>query len=305
LIISLFTDSNAVDIHRLWKINHELSQFVSHYQEVLTSLNELASRQSGIFYEFLHQVEGVMWFVPLGALFVTILEGFFYPYALFFFLGFIGLSKRITEDRHVGYFLWLVIVSSVALYIHMLNTWLIFNRFLSILIFPSCLLVGYGINHTLNFLQQKCKLNSNLALGLLIVFIISFGFGKNLEPNHQDKLPYRQAGEHIAREKKAGQIVPIAGLPSTMFEWVFFYAHRNHTRPVCADAHIMKVPSTYKKLLRRMRQKNVRYLFYEQKRWAKSAFDLKASPYKKKFRIIGKWRHKDTGELLLLERKDP
>jgi len=303
-LTSLFIDSSAVDITRLWKINLELSQFIANYQGVLTNLHELASQQTGILYEFLHQVEGVMWFVPLGALFVTILEGFFYPYVLFFFLGFIGLSKKISQDRDIGYFFWLVMVSFVALYIHMLNTWLIYNRFLSILIYPSCLLVGFGISHTLNFLQQKCKLNSRLATALLIVFILSFGLGKNLVPNHQDKIPYREAGERIAREKAPGEIVSIAGLHSTIFEWVFFYAHRNHTRPICANAHIMKVPPTYEKLLRRMRKNNVRYLFYEEKRWARYAFDLKTSPYMKNFQVIGKWRHKDTGELLLLKRKE-
>ena len=85
---------------------------------------------------------------------------------------------------------------------------------------------------------------------------------------------------------------------------VFFYAHRNYPGPVCAGAFIENIPPTYSKLIKTMREKHIRYLLYEEKLWArsKSVFNLKAVAYEKDFKILGKWYHKDTGDLILLER---
>ena len=291
-------------IYRTDKIRNDLSHFVSQYKEVRDQLKALSKEHKDVFGDFLRRVHNVVWMVPFAMIFSTIVEGFFYPYALLFFLGFIGINSRRSRDGHLGYFILLVALSFGVLYVHLLQTWLIYNRFLAMLIFPSFLFIGFGIENTLRFFKTKCGLRPLTATVFIVVFILAFGLGKNIRANHEDKIVYRQAGEIIASQKEAAQIAKIAGVHSTVYEWVFFYAHRNYPGPICAKDMLAKVPNRYEILVKRMRTNGARYLFFEENQWSQKGVELTSAPYQEDFTILGRWYHKDTGNLMLLELKN-
>ncbi len=300
---ALLVDRPPEDIFRTQKIQKELAHFLSNYDAVRDQLKGMAKEDPTFFGEFLRGVRSVTWMVPLGLIFTTALEGFFYPYAFLFFIGWIGLSRRWPQNGCIGYFICLLIFSTLVLYIHLLQTWLIYNRFLAIIIYPGFLFVGYGIDHLLGFLKTRVRLKPLTATVSVVSFVLAFGLAKNLQPNHEDKLVYRQIGEMIARQKSPDQVATIAGAHSTVYEWVFFYAHRDFPGPLCARDLLKGPPKRYQALIETMRANGQRYLLYEENQWPKRSFDLMTSPFMHDFSILGRWHHKDTGQLLLLELK--
>jgi hypothetical protein len=301
---ALLVDRSHENLLRTDKIRTELTQFITHYEELRHQLKTLSKDHPGFFGEFLGDLRTIVWMVPFGLIFNTLIEGFFYPYALIFMLGFIGFRGRWSHNRHLGYFICLMGFSLAVLYVHLLQTWLIYNRFLAILIYPGFLFVGYGIDNTIAFLKTKWNLKPLAATAWVVALILAFGLGKNIRPNHEDKIVYRQAGEIIARHKAPEQVAGIIGVRSTVYEWVFFYAHRDYPGAICTKDLIQKIPKKYSSLVEDMRADGIRYLFYEENQWPKKGFDFMATAFEQDFTILGRWLHKDTGILMLLELKN-
>jgi hypothetical protein len=142
------------------------------------------------------------------------------------------------------------------------------------------------------------------ATAWVVALILAFGLGKNIRPNHEDKIVYRQAGEIIARHKAPEQVAQILGVRSTVYEWVFFYAHRDYPGAICTKKLIKIIPKNYDSLIEDMRAAGIHYLLYEEKQWPKNGFDFLAAAFGQDFTILGRWQHKDTGILMLLELKN-
>lgn len=79
LVGALFVDGFHKDVYRTDKIHSELTQFAAHYDAVRDQLKSLAKNSPGFFGEFLRSVRGIVWMVPLGLIFNTIVKGFFIP----------------------------------------------------------------------------------------------------------------------------------------------------------------------------------------------------------------------------------
>jgi hypothetical protein len=300
----LMVDSLAAHHLRLDKLANELTQFVPVYQSLRGHLKELIVQSDGWMADFFHHVRTLLWFMPLSIIFNSIWESFFYPYALVYAIGFIGLRQRIKEDRRIGYFLWLSVFSIVVLYVHLLQTWLIFHRFMVILILPSCIIVGYGIDNILRYLQHRFEWSADKTIKAMIVLIVLFALPKALAPRERDKAIFEEAGQIIVQQKADDQTARIAAACSTVYQWVHFYAHLDYPGTSCADGYCDNIPSDYGSLVAELRAKGTQYLLYEEKKWPKEKFDLMHAPYKTDFDIVGRWRHKDTGELILFKLKN-
>ncbi len=304
VIGALFIDRPLGTLLRIDKIQAELTQFGGHYDVLRDQLKALSKLHPDFIGEFLKDIRTIVWMVPFALIFNTFIEAFFYPYALFFFLGLIGLRDKWVSNSHILYFVTLFALSLVILYVHLLQTWLIYSRFLSILIFSSFIPMGYGIEKVLNLIKSRLKLKPLTAAISMAVFILAFGLGKSVRPIHEDKLPFRQAGEIIASQKAPEATARILGVSSTVYEWVFFYAHRDYPGALCAKAQVNNIPRSYENLVLKMRAEGIRYLLYEENQWPKKGVDFMAAPFEQDFKILGQWRHKDTGLLMLLELKN-
>ena len=295
----------SIEAHhlRLDRVVNELNHFIPTYKALRVQLKELISQHSGWMAEFFHHVRTLVWFMPLSIIFNSIWEAFFYPYALIYFIGFIGIRNRIKSNRHVAYFLWLSFFSIVVLYIHLLRTWLIHHRFLVILILPSCIIIGFGIDNILQYFQKRFRLRSSIAVGIMVALIILSGLIKGILPREEDKRIFQQAGQLIAEQKANDQTSPILAACSTVYQWVFFYAHLDYPGTRCATKRCDNIPVDYDHLVATLKSKDVQYVLYEEKKWPKEKIDLMQSPYQTDFEVLGRWKHKDTGNLVLLKLK--
>ncbi len=288
---------------RLDRIVRELTQFIPTYQALRGQLKELISQNTLWMAEFLRHVRTLVWLMPLTIIFNYIWESFFYPFALIYFIGFIGIRQRLQSNRHIAYFLWLSIFGIAVLYIHLLTRWLIFHRFMVILILPGCIIIGFGIDNIIQYIKRRFRLRHGAAAGILIAMLILFGLPKNLIHREKDKYIYQQAGQIIAQQKSPEQISPIIASYSTEYVWVFFYGHLDYPGPLCARQFGGIVPDSYDDLLASLKNTGTQYVLYEEKSWRKTKFDLMQTSYQTDFDILGRWRHRDIGNLMLLRLK--
>lgn len=299
------SDMDRYFLKRLGKIETELTQFSQHYNLIRHQLDDTAMQSQGMFEEFFREVHKVVWAVPLAMLFNAILDGFFYPNALLFFLGLSGLKTQRPRHPLQPYFIWIVILSLIVLYIHILQTWMIFNRFMAIVIYPSFIFLGYGIEKCFTFFEDRYQLKHKTVIIWMVLILVGFGLGKSLRPIHADKAIYPQIGKTIAENNKAPDMVArIMGKQATVLNWIFFYAHRNYPEPLCADNFISNIPQTYPQMIQFMKKQNIRFALYEEKMWRAVQFDLMSQPYQRDFDILGQWHHKDTGNIMLLSLKE-
>ncbi len=288
---------------RLDRVVVEVTQFIPTYQALRGQLNDLISQNTLWMAEFLRHVRTLVWFMPLSIIFNSIWESFFYPFALIYFIGLIGIRRRLQSNRHIAYFLWLSIFGIAVLYIHLLTKWLIFHRFMVILILPGCIIIGFGIDNIIQYIERKFRLRHGVAAAIMIGLIILCGLPKNLIPREKDKHIYQQAGQIIAQQKPPGQIRPVIASYSTEYVWVFFYGHLDYPGPLCARDYGGTLPKSYKRLLAKLKHTGGQYVLYEEKSWRKAKFDLMQTPYQSDFDILGRWRHRDIGDLMLLRLK--
>lgn len=289
---------------RLDRIVVELTQFIPTYHALRGQLKDLISQNTEWMAEFLRHVRTLVWFMPLSIIFNYIWESFFYPFALIFFIGLFGIRKRLQSNRHIAYFLWLSIFSIAVLYIHLLTRWLIFHRFMVILILPGCIIIGFGIGNIIQYIERRFRLGHGAAAGIMIAMIVLFGLSKNLIHREKDKYVYRQAGQIIAQQKSPEQISPIMAYYSTEYVWVFFYGHLDYPGALCARQYGGIIPDSYDELLASLKNAGMQYVLYEEKSWQNAKFDLMQSPYQTDFDILGRWHHRDVGNLILLRLKE-
>lgn len=297
-------DMDRFFLKRMGKIGTELTQFSQRYDQVRHQLDVTAMQSNGMFQEFLREVHKVVWAVPLAMLFNAILDGFFYPNALLLFLGLSGLKAQRSRHAMQPYFIWIVIISLIVLYIHILQIWMIFNRFMAIVIYPSFIFLGYGIEKCLTFFEDKYRIKYKTVIIWMVLILVGFGLGKSLHPIHADKAVYPQIGKIIAANKAPDKVALIMGKQATILNWIFFYAHRDYPEPLCAKNFISSIPPTYAQMLQTIEKEKISFVLYEEKSWKEFEFNLMSQPYQKDFDVLGQWHHKDTGDIILMSLKN-
>jgi hypothetical protein len=298
---STISDKSLLKMSKLEQITTEVGAFTEHYAAVRGELRKLAHQYTDYIGQFMTQTRSVVWFIPIALIFNYVLEGYFYPYVLIFIIGFIGIGKRIQQDRRVLFFLLTAALCIIVLYVHLLHNWMIFNRFIAILIFSTAVIIGYGVDNTLCFFKDRFGLKPLTAVWALAACILLAGLPKNLSPLEKDKVIYAQIGQIIAERKTDDEIVKIASAKSNAYMWAFFYAHRNYPAPLCFKQYNGKILRKYRKFVKYLNAKKIRYVLWEEKEWPHDHLDFLSSPHRKNFRLLGQWHHKDSGKMMLFE----
>jgi len=50
-----------------------------------------------------------------------------------------------------------------------------------------------------------------------------------------------------------------------------------------------------------MRRRGVKYFLWDEKHWSSEKFDIKNIDDHRQFKELGRWRHQDTGTMILFE----
>lgn len=305
LAAALFSGHDVAARLRVEKITTEISQFIFQYRQLDGQLKTLSMQQEGILYEFLHRVREAIWIVPFGIILHNIIESFFYPFALIYFIGFGHIRRKLRECRHGAYLLWLVFTAFCVLYIHLIQMGIMIHRFFAILMLPSCLVIAHGVEISLAFIQRRFQHKHITAAMVLVIFFCLTGLPKDLIPKEADGRLYRQAARLIAENKSFDQIERIAcAQRSSTYEYLLLYAHRSYPDPLCGMELLVTIPADagYDQMVSLLDNRHVRYLLYEKRYWSDRPMDLLSTAGRRDFRLLGKWRKSNNEEFMLFER---
>jgi len=297
-------DIPVSDLHRGHELTSQFTDPVIEYRNLRASLSELMNQPlQGNLPGFLHKSRHLVWFIALGTLVTYAVRAYFYPFFLLFVIGLGGIWTRIKGDRRVLYLAVLATSALVLLYMHVLGTWVMFNRFFAIFIFPSLVFVGFGLERIIRLLQSRFNLRAHTALSIICLLIFASALPKNLEPREKDKLVFKEIGELIAeREGNDKEIKVATSLHS--IRWISFYGNLNYRGAPCPEKNYKLeniVGKSYEEFVQNLKRRGIGYFLWEEKHWPKGSFALVSTPNMKNFVKLGMWSHPDTGKLILFK----
>lgn len=288
---------------RLGQVFHEATQFTSSYQALESWIESMQAQPNGLVAEFMHRSRETLSLIPLVVIFHNILEGVFYPFALIFFAGVIGIRQRYHQNRRIAYFVWQSLAGLLLLYIHTLQTWIASYRFLAVIIIPGCVLMAHGIEKAIQALQNRRQWPVAKTIGWIAAVLIILGLPKNLKPEESDKAVYRQAARMVVQQDISSPPVSIAGFHrSRALEWIVLYAHRNTPVIPCSRDLGSALSPDYGQFVANLDLAGIGYVLYEERFWPHDILDLPSAPYQKDFRLLGQWTHPDSKKFMLFER---
>jgi hypothetical protein len=293
-------------LKNMFRIHEMASKFVEpvdQYRILRSNLTDLADPSLGHpLVSFLHKARNLVWLIALGTLFSYVIKSFFYPAFFIFLLGVSDIKSRLREDRRILYLVILAAAALWVLYVHLLETWFIYTRFMAAFLFPSCVFIGFGLKKISRFLESRFRLPHSMALFLVFFLLLSVSLPKNLKPREADKLVFKNMGELIAKIEGPGREIALAGhRPAIM--WVSFYANMNCPDVLCPPTYdLTGIPTKdYIQFIRNLKKEGIQYVLWQEKYWSQSAFDLLKLFNPKDLKIVSEDDHPDTGRLLLFK----
>ncbi|MFP4585103.1 MAG: hypothetical protein ACLFN9_17190 [Desulfococcaceae bacterium] len=275
------------------------------YDEIVAMMDFLENNQSGEMEQnFLGYAGNLIWLLAFGVLLNRSLAAFFYLPFVLFVLGFFCFEKG---DRGFGrlyrYFSFLFLGCFSLLYFHVLETWLVDDRFIMILLFSAMPFIGAGIKTVLVFLRFKWGVKENLAFLFVFFVLMAFMLPKNLKEREKDKFVYREIAEFASSRAEFLDGVNVGTSPLSQ-RWISFYANLHVEGSPCPQdpANILhEMPDTYPLFVRHVREAGIDFVLFEEKRWP-FHFSLFES---EEFEPLAQWYHDDTGKMILFEFKNP
>lgn len=300
--IVMVSGTDILNTFRLTQIKQEATQFIANVHHLDEWLEETRNQiGDSTAAEFLHRAREALLLIPPVLIFQNVLEGVFYPFALIFLMGIMGIRFQYRQNRRTAFFAWQTLAGLMILYIHMLQTWIITPRFLAILILPGCFIMACGVDKAAHLLGKWRSMPAEKAFGWLVAILIVLGLPKSLKPEESDKLIYREAAELV--ERRGAESVSIAGYERTRaLEWLIVYSHRDSGVVPCSSGLDGIITPDYRQFVKNLDQAGIRYLLYEERFWPKGIIDLPSAPYQNDFRVLGHWLRSDSKMFMLLER---
>lgn len=294
-------DVPVKDFHRGYEITTKFSGPMIEYKNLRASLAELMNQPSGgNLPAFLHKARHLVWLIALGTIVKYAVVAYFYPFFLVFVMGLGGVWGRIKRDKHILYLALIAVSALILLYMHVLHTWMMFTRFLAIFIFPSFIVIGFGLEKIIHFFSSRFNLKESIALSILCFLILTCALPKNLKPRETDKLVFKEIGELISKREGNAHKITVA----TSHVWISFYANLKYKGAMCPKEYTdleRLAGDSYEKFVRNLKQGGIRYFLWEERRWPQEKFDFIKTKNPEDFMKLGEWSHPDTGSLMLFE----
>ncbi len=309
LMLLLFTSLSLFDIStqsvfRLEEIGNKLSEPLVQYKNLRAGLKDLASQTpDGELPHFLQKARNMIWLIALGTVARHAVDAYFYPFFVLFLVGFAGVRKKLKEDPRILYFVLNSVLALALLYVHLLQTWMIFYRFAVLFLLPSFIFLGFGVERIIQFLQTRFSLKAPMTLFILTICILSCSLPKNLQPNESDKTVFKEIGQLIADLEGNGHEIGVAAASSWTMTHVSFYANLKYEGAVCPLKYINieQLAGNNGRFLSNLKKAGVDYFLWEEKSWSKNRLDSLKRQTSNRVVEIGRWSHADTGQLILFK----
>lgn len=293
-----------------WYRFHEIPLYIvrlfDNYYDLEKNLTPLVlNPPPGIPVEFLRYSRTLIWFTAMGVVLQSAMEAFFYPFFILLLLGLTGLKDRIRKDRRLLSMILAIAVGLIALYIYCLNTWSMENRRLIMVIIPSAVFLGFGIEKLINWLHKRLGLSDYVAVLVICLLIFILTLPKNLKVREADKLVYKEVGETIARLDGSSGVIEMITLGNAV-RWNNYYANLHVKGAPCPEKyhnwHDKSITgNSYDDFIHNMRMRNIRYIVWEEKTWPRNKFVFLQSVQPKDLIKLKEWNHQDTGRIILYQ----
>lgn len=299
------------DLHRGHEIAGKFIEPIRQYQKMAQSLKDLAWSSPNPFMEFfLPEARNLIWLIALGTLLNRFLEAFFYPFVVFYVLGLSGIHKKIRSDSRLLYLAILTVSGLALLYMHTLQTWMLYYRFFGIVMISSAIFCAFGLERLLETLPRRLSVQPVTVFFAIFFLIIGVSLPKNLKSPDPDKSVFIRIGETVFQNTPASGAssgVRIATSRHTQI-WISFYAniHLPGTLPCPLDLTNCweSYPDDPDQFKDRIRQNNINFVLWEEKHWPFHSFTLSDPAVFKSYKELGRWYHRDTGKMILYAATD-
>ena len=301
IFLELFYDTSLLKIYRLDEVTEKFIEPYKQYNVLRDSLEERLKKKPMEFADhFMVNARHQIHFVAFGTFISNACEAFFYPFLLFFVLGFYHSGKKLKNDPRLWFFIIIAFSGVCIIYLHLVQHWMIEYRYFALIIISTSIFAGYGIEQA-KLIITKYNMNASQALTIILFFILLFGLGKNLMPREKDKYIFRQMGEFIAQMENTKPIVVAAVEQSTNCEKVRFYANRSYEGVLCPRQFFSLIHlcnNNYSKLVNEISKYNAQYFLLESRLWPNDWFDFNKVYLKSDFVPI--MRSQVSGNTLIL-----
>lgn len=307
LVLVVTTGKDISSYYRSGEVMAKLTAFADNYDllrdQIKASINP---DMPAPLRWFLPEARSTIWLVSAGVLLNRICEGVFYPYLIFYLFGLHGIRKRLRDDSRIHYFLLLIVAILGMLYLHTLETWMLFYRFIIFAILPGAVLAAFGVDTIRRRLCQVTNLQpATIIIGLGVLIVLA-SLPKNLQLRDPEKKVFRDIGYHIAALEGNAHGIKV----STSYyrhRWVSFYANMNVADPPCPAAVAPFIWSNtagnLRSFVRQWQTHGVGYFLWEEKSWPNEPIDWNSEFVQNHLQLVGQWYHDDTGSMKLLKVK--
>ena len=300
------------DLHRGHEIAGKFIEPIRQYQKMAESLKDLVWSSPNPFMEFfLPEARNLIWLIAFGTLLNHFLEAFFYPFVVFYVVGLSGIHRHRSDSRLL--YLALLTVSGLALlYMHTLQTWMLYSRFFGIVMIPSAILCAFGMERLLEILPRRLSVQPTTVFLAIFLLIIGVSLPKNLKSSDPDKSVFIQIGETVFQNTPASFSPFCGGGDSSGARiatsrhtqiWISFYAniHIPGVAPCPLDLTNCweSFPDDPDQFKDRLRQNRQNFVLWEEKHWPFHSFTLSDPAVFKTYKELGRWYHRDTGKMIL------
>ena len=303
-----YLSSREINWYRFGEIPERFMLSLTAYRDLRINLLAMIQKPpDGFVFQFFENVRSQLWLLGLGVVIKNAAEAFFYPFFVLFLVGLLDFRKWRSAGL-TGYFAVLIACGLALLYVHVFMNWSMENRYLVLLILPSFIFLGFGVESILSFLRQRWGMKEFAAVFLVALLIPLLAVPKELRFHEKDKAVFREIGTLIANEEGATRTIEILSIGISM-RWVSLYGNLNVPALSCSDEDNLSgiplgsiVGKSYADFMKMVNARHLRYVVWEEKYWPVQEFDLLKEYDPRDFRIVGQWRHQDTGRIVLFKR---
>lgn len=302
VVACLGSTGNNILFARIQEIVENISSPFLNYRELSLQLDNITQQQDNTFSRlFLPEAENNIWLVAIGTTVNRSLEAFFYPYFVLYLIGLTKLRQRFAVTPRIRLFFIAAVAGLIILYLQLLSVWILEYRYFAIVILPSMVFAGFGVEQINQWVFNRWKLKSATSLLLLSLLVVALSMPFNLESRGENKSIFKNISEAILNKAEAVKAISVAGIASSpAVEWTSFYANNNLPSIICPrqtwalPAKPQKMEATWLEILS---IKQVDYLLYERDRWPDWHLEIEAAKQSGAVVLIETWRQDDVGRL--------
>jgi hypothetical protein len=127
---------------------------------------------------------------------------------------------------------------------------------------------------------------------------------KDLMSRDADKRVFKEIGEFMANKEGTYSFIPIATSCSN-YRLISFYANLDYNGapcPVESERTCWEYFSdNFDHFIQHVKAENIRYFVWSEKLWPAGGGSIFEAPYNLHLKELKRWRHPDTGEMILYE----